>query len=388
MATKSSYKKAKEPVRIRERKLAGGTTSLYLDIYVKGDRKTESLHLYLLPEKSHNDKIRNKQTLMIAEQIKAKRIVALQSCGVQDFDLLKERGITLVDYLKKYESQKGNISASTTRGRRDMRKRIEDYLDSIERPSYKLGDVDMNFCRNFLNHLRNGTKKSCKHEIKPINQGCMHHIQTVFAAALNNAVRTGRIQMNPMQKLSASEKFKPQESSREYLTIDELHRLIETPCDNKEVKNAFLFSCFTGLRKGDIGNLRWTDITDSPDNGTKVIRVKMLKTQKWIHLPLSEGAMKFLTHRKDKEALIFRLPTATNITKHIVRWVKSAGITKHITFHCARHTFATAMLTLDVDLYTVSKLLGHSKVTTTQIYTKVVDSKKEDAVNRLANIFG
>jgi site-specific recombinase XerD len=68
------------------------------------------------------------------------------------------------------------------------------------------------------------------------------------------------------------------------------------------------------------------------------------------------------------------------------QWVLKAGITKHITFHCARHTFATMLLTYGTDIYTASKLLGHKEIRTTQIYAKIVDAKKEDAVNALPGI--
>ena len=71
----------------------------------------------------------------------------------------------------------------------------------------------------------------------------------------------------------------------------------------------------------------------------------------------------------------------------IRKWMQNADIKKHISFHCSRHTFATMMLTLGVDIYTTSKLLGHSNVSTTQIYSKIVDEKKVEAVNKVDNLF-
>ena len=87
------------------------------------------------------------------------------------------------------------------------------------------------------------------------------------------------------------------------------------------------------------------------------------------------------------EAAIFELPHSTTLGRVIDRWAKEAGITKHVTFHCARHTFATLELTMGADLYTVSKLLGHTSVSTTQIYAKIVDQKKKEAVNLLNDLF-
>ena len=77
------------------------------------------------------------------------------------------------------------------------------------------------------------------------------------------------------------------------------------------------------------------------------------------------------------------LPDPSWISKPLKRWIQSAGITKHITFHCFRHTYATLQLASGTDIYTVSKMLGHTNVRTTQVYTKVVDKKKEDAANAI-----
>ena len=116
----------------------------------------------------------------------------------------------------------------------------------------------------------------------------------------------------------------------------------------------------------------------------------MKKTKDPIYIPLSEQALKWLPKRpkgaKDEDK-IFGLPTISRVCLIIDAWTKAAGIKKHVTFHVARHSFATMMLTLDVDLYTTSKLLGHKDVSTTQIYAKIIDQKKTDAVNRVNDIF-
>ena len=116
----------------------------------------------------------------------------------------------------------------------------------------------------------------------------------------------------------------------------------------------------------------------------------MQKTAAPIYLPLSRQAVRWLPERKEagEEAVIFAgLPAEPNINKVLAKWVSKAGILKKITYHTSRHTFATMMLTLGADLYTVSKLLGHANVKTTQIYAKIVDSKKTEADNLVDKVF-
>ena len=164
---------------------------------------------------------------------------------------------------------------------------------------------------------------------------------------------------------------------------------MNTDCPHAEVKRAFLLSVFTGLRLSDIRTLTWAKILNAPDGVTKLIRTKMQKTQKYINLPLSVEAMSCLNKKDDPNELIYTLPAGTsNIERNIKKWLETAGIEKHITFHCARHTFATMMLTLGADLFTTSKLMGHTNVQTTAIYAKIVDQKKVETVNLVDSFFG
>lgn len=104
---------------------------------------------------------------------------------------------------------------------------------------------------------------------------------------------------------------------------------------------------------------------------------------------MSEQSLKWLpTKARQKETEpIFKLPTKKALNKSVKIWADEADIAKNISFHTARHTFATMMLTFGVDLYTTSKLLGHTNITTTQIYAKIVDKKKDEAINLVDKIF-
>ena len=108
------------------------------------------------------------------------------------------------------------------------------------------------------------------------------------------------------------------------------------------------------------------------------------------YLPLSSQAMRYMPERgdaADNDNVFARLPKGQYLNDLIKAWAKEAGLSKHVTFHTSRHTFATMLLTLGADLYTVSKLLGHANVKTTQIYGKIVDQKKDDAVSRIDKAF-
>ncbi len=379
--------KAKEPVRIRERKLRDGNTSLYLDIYSKGVRKVESLGLYLVPELTPLDKEQNRQTRAVAEKVKSERIIAIQNFGVGQLEKIKRIGMTLLDWMDKYADSNPNLSASTIRGRKECAVRVKDYLEENVQVTFKLANVDADFCRGFLTYLKTAPNKSSTIEHATITQGGAYHIQTVFTGALNKAVKENLLPRNPMMQLDPKEKFHATESTREYLTVEELKKAIDTPCKFEQSKHAFIFSCFTGLRLGDVRSMTWAKVLDAPNGKSKYVRVKMEKTQKWINVPLSGEAIKWLYPKDDVNEPIFNISDGSVIEKHIKRWMTDAGITKHITFHCARHTFATTMLTAGVDLYTVSKLLGHSKISTTEIYAKIVDKLKVEAVDKLDHLF-
>ncbi len=379
--------KVKEPIRIRQRKLTNGSYSLYLDIYVKGVRKVESLGLYLVPEVTPIDRNQNIQIMRIAEQIKAERLMGLQSHSVRQWDKVKRSTITFIDYLCEYEHEKSRFSSSTLKGRSDLRKKIEAYLKETEQYNILLANVDVDFCRGFIGFLSYAKNAVTKNGTL-ISNGGAHHHQSVLNGALNKAVREGLLQSNPMRAILTNEKFHPSESIREYLTLEEVKTIMDTPCPHNDVKRAFLFSCFTGLRLGDIRSLTWENFIKSPDGNSLHMRITMHKTKKQLLVPLSDEAIDCINFRDNINDPIFNLPIGiSNIELNLSKWMRIANINKHITFHCARHTFATMMLTLGTDIYTTSKMLGHSNVNTTAIYAKIVDKKKIEAVGLMNNFF-
>lgn len=197
------------------------------------------------------------------------------------------------------------------------------------------------------------------------------------------------IDRNPFKLLDAKEKPQKNSSIREFLTIEEVKQLMATPCRYDIVKRAFLFSCFTGLRYSDIKSLLWSEIRKAADGRTLFLEHPQVKTRKIVTVPLSEEALKWMPkQQKDKELVFHQLQiTSTTVEVILGEWMKEAGIEKHITYHCSRHTAATMLLTLGADLYTVSKILGHSSIKMTEVYAKIVDKKKLETVNLVNNMF-
>ena len=206
-------------------------------------------------------------------------------------------------------------------------------------------------------------------------------------SALNLAVDSDMIAVNPVYRVK-SDIFQLPESKRVFLTVEEVKKLMDTPIKKKheQIKAAFLFSCFCGLRVSDVCKLTWRDIVQ--ENNQCRIEITMIKTKQPLYLPLNKQAMRWLPKRGDAQVDDKVFPEVSKVHREtITKWAESAGITKHVTYHVSRHTFATMALTMGADLYTTSKLLGHKNVNTTQIYAKIVNRKKEEAVSLLDSAF-
>lgn len=254
------------------------------------------------------------------------------------------------------------------------------------RPDVRLFEIDKQFCLDLIDWLRNTYKH--RRTGKPVSARTGDTYCQTFRTALNEAVREGLICKNPWNLLETVEKIKKPESKREYLTIDEVKRMAETPCPNELVKKAYMFSCFTGLRISDVRGLEWKDI--SVNNGQTYISVVMQKTNAPVYIPLSKQAMKWMPEKKDAATgghVFNPLVNFGNVNENLKKWAKAAGVNKHVSYHTSRHTFATMMLTLGADIYTVSKLLGHRSVKHTQIYAKIIDKKKDEAVSLADTVF-
>ena len=371
--------KAKEPIRIRFKAISNGNKSIYLDCYQNGKRSYEFLKLYLIPETSEAAKVQNANTLQAANAIKAQRMIELANnqAGIKANPHLAK--MLLADWMDVY--QKSLVRDGKTYGTA-INNTVK--MLNLYQSGALLKDVDKPFCIGFIDYMRNKYRKS---NGKPLSTVTIANNTRALSCALNKAVRDGVINQNPLHTLSASEKPQIPQSKREFLSIEEVKALMKTDCELPIVKQAFLFSCFCGLRISDVEALTWGMI--SKDKGRLVCNIVMKKTKEQLYLPLSKEALKWMPERgeaKDQDK-IFALPSDSCVYKYLQLWVKEAGITKHVSFHVSRHTFATMMISLGSDLYTVSKLLGHTNIKITEVYAKLVNRKKFEAVDLVNNVF-
>ena len=381
----ATEKTIKEPIRIRQKELANGNISLYLDIYIGGKRKYEFLKLYLIPEKTREDKEKNRQTMQLANSIKSKRIVEYQN-GEFGFKSNYKLDALFFDYYRAMcEKRHGNPESRGNWG--NWYSCLHHLMKYEKNERITFADITPEWVQGFRDYLDNEAvawshdyRKRIKD--KPLARNSKLSYFNKLRACLNQAFEDRIIPINPCRGV---ERFRPEEGTRMYLTIDEVRLLAQTECEYPRIKDAFLFSCMTGLRRSDILRLTWGDIHKQGDFTRIIFRQK--KTDGQEYLDITPQAAQLMGDPKGINDPIFEdihSPSCTN--KAVQEWVLNAGIHKKISFHCARHTFATMMLDLGTDIYTVSKLLGHRDLSTTQIYVKVLDKNKQKAVSNIPDI--
>lgn len=379
-------KKIKEPIKLRQKKIADGNVSLYLDIYRNGKRTYEFLKLYLIPERTKEDKEKNRQTLQLANAVKAQRIVDLQN-GEFGFKSEFPTDTLFFDYYRAMcQKRLGAESRSNWGNWFSCLHHLKRY-ERNERITF--AEITPEWVEGFRKYLDDDARawehdKRKRNKEKPLARNSKLSYFNKLRACLNQAFEDRIIPINPCRGV---ENFKAEEGTRMYLTIDEVRKIAQTECEYPRIKDAFLFSCLTGLRRSDIERLRWGDVFQQGDYTRIIFRQKKTKGQEY--LDITDQAAALMGKRGDPADLVFEdihSPTCTN--RAVQEWVLRAGINKKISFHCGRHTFATMMLDIGTDIYTVSKLLGHKELSTTQIYAKVMDKNKQAAVSKIPDVLG
>ena len=376
--------KAKEAVRLRTKPIKNGNQSLYLDIYHQGQRKYEFLRLYLIPERNAEDRRRNRHTLQMAHDIRNRRLVELQDVLYAGRHPSCNGRINFLDYIDQFCQYRKQAYRGLSQG---LKKHLMLYKGSF----IPISDINPSFLIGFYHYLDQAQSQSHTSRHKPcfLSQGTKWNYFNILSLLLNKACREGYISRNPMHTLRAEERPRRAEPRKTYLVLQEVRKLADTPLrEHPEVKQAFLFACLCGLRFSDVKRLQWSNLqTDS--RGHTTAEIIQQKTGVRLYLPLSVEALKQLPRDSIREGLVFKqLPDASYTGKILKKWIQTAGIQKKVTFHVSRHTFATLSLTYGAELYTISKLLGHSNIKVTQIYADIINEKKREAVESIPSIGG
>mgnify|MGYP001026332649 CR=1 FL=1 len=367
---------AKEPVRLREQMLSDGRRSLYLDIYFKGQRTYKFLKLYLLPGTDTSTKIANSNTLAQANAIKSEIIYDLTNKIAGITDKSHKAKMPFVEWLEIYHQ------TITKRGGDDAWvKRVINEIKEYDNGTV-LADVDKEYILGFLERLL--TRENMRRKGTKMKKETVFVYMDYIRAALNYAVKEKLLPTSPYKGISRN-MVRFRQFKREYLTVPEIKKLIETPCRRQDIKDAFLFSCFCGLRIQDVIDLRWKHISKNKDDWQ--VEIVQFKTKVPLYLPLNMSARQWLPKEETSSEDRCFPKLSKDYHNVISNWVKEAGIDKHITYHTSRHTFATLCLTAGIDIYTTSQLLGHTSIRTTQRYARIINRKKDDAIARIDEVF-
>jgi RHS repeat-associated protein len=365
-----------------EKKGKGRKNSLYL-VYDYGKdhkREYEFLKLYLFDKPKNNlEKEHNKETSQLAETIKAQKILDAQSSAHGFVSSVRSKVGFLAFFKqltdKKYDSGGNHGNWLST---------YRHLLAFLNNKDIALDRVDDRFLESFKEYLLNCPSRKNIDGVKLNTNSALSYFNRL-RAALREAYNSRMIKENPCNRVKS---LKAMEGHREFLTFEELQRLAAADCESPALKKAFLFSALTGLRWSDVKALRWENVLYSEADGWS-LKFTQKKTKGAEMLPIPEQAVKLLGERGDtKDEIFYALQYSAWTNIKLRAWVLNAGICKHITFHCARHSFATIQLSMDTDIYTVSKLLGHRHLKTTEIYAKVIDKKKIQAANRIPVLIG
>ena len=343
---------------------------------VEHDRRNEPLNLYLHTTPSTKfEKQHNKETLQLAEQIKSKRIAEAAS-GQHGFTSTNTISTNFYSFFNQImETKKTNESS----------KNYDLWLACLIHVKRYHPDESLTF-EQVTVEWTEGLRRYFDSQAKTksgnlISSGTASTYFNKVRAVINEAFTKEIISKNPLKQVKGITVIP---SERVYLGLDEVRALVKTDCRYDILKNAFLFSCLTGLRWSDINKLDWSEISEF--NGNMRITFNQKKTSNLQYLELSPQAYSLLNGFEQKGRVFQSLKYSAYMNIELLRWAMAAGITKHVTFHTGRHTFAVSLITQGVDIYTVSKLMGHSEVKTTQVYADIIDSVRKDAMHKIPDI--
>ena len=382
--------------KLKQKELSDGNLSLYLDYYLgrisvrdeatgeiksKVQRKREFLHLTILAApRTPIERQQNKETLALAQKIRFEREQELKE-SMHGYRLKKDRDINFIDYFRAY------IDNYTKKDIRMMQIALNRFIDFLnETPEYnkfsyriKPEQITRDMIEAFTEYLQS----------RSVGEGAKSIYQR-FKKVVNYAIEHDVIAKNPC--VGVVIKADEQILRKDILSLEEIETLIATHYENENpiIQRAFIFCLYCGLRFCDVKDLTFKNV----DYSNKLLRFEQNKTRghsnsSGVVIPLNDGLISLIGEPpQDNEgnSLVFPLPSYEMCLKALKRWVKRAGINKHISWHCARHSFAVNILNNGANIKTVASLLGHSGLKHTEKYTRAVDKLKEEAINSLPEL--
>lgn len=386
-------KKVTDNPKLMEKVLSDGNKSLYLDYYLgrmdvrneitgettsKVQRKREFLKLTLLSHpRTPIEREANRATMELAKDIRTEREQEMKA-GKLGYRL-KAKNINFFDFIQSYYDE---YTKGDKRMIKAAQKRFTDFI-AIEYPLYKNiiapDKLTPEMMERFVEYMQSISK----------GEGALTHWKR-WKKIIKAAVKKDILKKNPCEDVIC--KADEGALKKDILSIEEMELLISTTYhgQNPNTRRAFIFTLYTGIRFCDIKELKYGNV----DYSNKVLTFNQKKTQghsskSYVSIPLNDGLISLIGKSSTNEAkseLIFKLPSQEMCLKALKHWTKKAGITKHITWHCGRHSFAVNILNNGANIKTVASLLGHSGLQHTEKYTRAVDSLKEAAINSLPEL--
>ena len=362
-------------VTLRTRPLKNGMLSYYLDYY-PGYRNQETMktirheglniYIYANPK---NERERNFNATM-SEKAEAIRCRCFESIVNDRYDFF-DRHKLKADFLEYYRKQ--------LRKHDQKWEFVYHHFYNFVHGKCTFEEIDIDLCNKFREYLLNA--KQLRRDGR-ISKNSASGYWSTFRGLLKILYRNRLIKTNINDFL---DKIETEDTPKDYLSVEELYKLAETPCKKPILKTAALFSCLTSLRISDILSLQWHEIVDFAAGG-KCVHTITQKTKTEDIIPISDEALQLIGYSPEKNGLVFK-GLKRSWTQHPMKeWIREAGITKNITFHSYRRTYATLQGAAGTDIRTIQSNMAHKSITTTQRYMKVVDSNKREASNRISLI--
>ena len=362
-------------VTLRTRPLKNGMLSYYLDYYPGyRDQETmktirhEGLNIYIYANPK-NERERNFNATMSekAEAIRCRRFESIVNDRYDFFDRHKLKA----DFLEYYRKQ--------LRKHDQKWEFVYHHFYNFVHGKCTFEEIDIDLCNKFREYLLNA--KQLRRDDR-ISKNSASGYWSTFKGLLKILYRNRLIKTNINDFL---DKIETEDTPKDYLSVEELYKLAETPCKKPILKTAALFSCLTSLRISDILSLQWHEIVDFAAGG-KCVHTVTQKTKTEDIIPISDEALQLIGYSPEKTGLVFKGLKRCWTQYPMKEWIRAAGITKNITFHSYRRTFATLQAAAGTDIRTIQSIMAHKSITTTQRYMKVVDSNKRKASNKISLI--